>query len=450
MKKHKTILSEHQEDRELTRELFLSHIRSCVQSSVLELMESEVEGLCGPWYQPDKSSNCRRAGSDSGVLYLDGERHCVRRPRVRKAKVDGSEYEVQLHTYCRVRNLDNIAEEVIRLVAAGVSTRGAKTVRDKAPGKSTISRFWVEGSAEKLEQLRSRDLGTSTFFGLVIDGIFLTRELAVIVAVGLASDGTKSILDFAVGSSESYEVVKDLIVRIRSRGFKVNGRLFALLDGGKALHKGVLEFWPDALIQSCLVHIERQLHRHLRRQDHNECSRLMKRLRKGQGLTAGTEAARELYEFISQRNHQAKLFIENLGSTFLALHSLNVPSTLNISLLSTNLIENAIKNYRRQTKRVTRWRSKTNQADRWTAAALLSIESGFRRIKGYGELSSLIKELKKTAQPPIPTAPFRSCPLGTSSADEDDLHSTVGMVPTPGKQHIDKQSNKQELMESIR
>ena len=69
MKKHRTILAEHQEDRELTRELFLSHIRSCVQSSVLELMQSEVEALCGPWYRPDTSSNCRRAGNY--YLYLD-------------------------------------------------------------------------------------------------------------------------------------------------------------------------------------------------------------------------------------------------------------------------------------------------------------------------------------------------------------------------------------------
>jgi hypothetical protein len=74
---------------------------------------------------------------------------------------------------------------------------------------------------------------------------------------------------------------------------------------------------------------------------------------------------------------------------------LNVPLTLNVSLLSTNLIENAIHNYRRQTRRVTRWNPASNQVDRWSATALLWVERGFRKIKGHEDLGALILALKR-------------------------------------------------------
>ena len=275
MNTHTALLEQLQEEQELTRELFLAHVRGCVQASVLELMQAEVEALCGPKHYP-ANRKYRRGGSEEGVLSLDGECRKVRRPRVREQTENG-EREVQLSTYARARNLDNIAEEVIGLVAEGVSTRGVKRIKKRAPSKSGVSRMWAAGSAEKLGELRSRDLGSLPFYGLVMDGIVLSRGLVVVVAVGLCRDGSKLVLDFAVGSSESYELTKELVVRVRERGFRVDGRLLALLDGSKALHKAVLEFWPDALIQACLVHVERNLYKYLRRCDHSECARLLKR-----------------------------------------------------------------------------------------------------------------------------------------------------------------------------
>ena len=450
MNDHKSLLSEHQEEREWTRELFLSHMRGCVQASVLELMQAEVEALCGPRYDRLPGSTHRRAGSEKGVLYLDGEKRRIQRPRVRHTDGDGNEREAQLGMYARVRNLDNIAEEVVRLMSEGVSTRGVQHIKEQAPSKSTVSRLWAAGSAEKLNELRSRDLSGDAYFGLVMDGIVLSRELTVIVAVGLCSDGRKVILDFAVGSSESYEVVKDLVVRIRKRGFKVEQRLFAVLDGAEALRKAVTEFWPDAIIQACLVHAERNLRKYLARKHHGENARLMKRLRRAEGLEAGTEAAKELYQFVSGKNQQARQRLESLGDTLLAFHSLNVPATLNVSLLSTNLIENAIKNYRRHTGRVNRWRPETDQVERWTGAALVSIERGFRKIVGYRDLPALTNALATQEKISIPTAPFRTCPSGTPPIGGDVLHSAVGMPAAETGGRLDEHTNKQELTMTIR
>jgi len=107
--------------------------------------------------------------------------------------------------------------------------------------RSEVSRRWVAASAARMEELRGRDLSLESYFGLIVDGVFLTKEVVVIVAVGLCRDGRKWILDFEVGSTESYEVCRDLLRRLVARGFTVEGRLFALVDGSPALEKAILE-----------------------------------------------------------------------------------------------------------------------------------------------------------------------------------------------------------------
>ena len=111
---------------------------------------------------------------------------------------------------------------------------------------------------------------------------------------------------------------------------------------------------------------------------------------------AGREALGHLRAFLRPLNAAATLSLDEAGEALIALHKLNVPATLNVSLLSTNAIENVMRNYRGQTARVARWRLETNQISRWTATALLHVERGFHRIKGYADLPKLVVAL---AQP---------------------------------------------------
>ena len=59
------------------------------------------------------------------------------------------------------------------------------------------------------------------------------------------------------------------------------------------------------------------------------------------------EAAEAIETFLSNKNAQARDSFEEAGEELLELFRLNVPNTLNVSLLSTNCIENAFKNLRR-------------------------------------------------------------------------------------------------------
>jgi len=133
--------------------------------------------------------------------------------------------------------------------------------------------------------------------------------------------------------------------------------------------------------------------RSLRRSDHAESSRLWKRLRVAQGEVAGREALADLRRFVAASNAAALISLDEAGEQLIALHRLDLACTLHGSLLSTNAIENLMRNYRGQTAKVTCWQPASDQISQWTAAALLQVETGFRRIQGHVVLPRLRQSL---------------------------------------------------------
>jgi len=101
----------------------------------------------------------------------------------------------------------------------------------------------------------------------------------------------------------------------------------------------------------------------------------------------------ELDEFLAGKNASARASLHEGGLDLITLHLLDVPATLNSSLLNTNMIENVISNYRRVSGRVCRWRAETDQAARWLATGLTEAEKGFRKLSHSQDLSALAERL---------------------------------------------------------
>jgi transposase-like protein len=375
--------------------IFMMLLRDSLRAAAEQMLQEEVEELCGRSHRPEAGAQYRRAGSESGACHAGGRREAILRPRVRKQVGDGTEREHVLTSYAAMRRPGNNAAAVITALGAGMSTRSQAWASEGVMSKTAASRHWIEATASRIVELRERDLTKTTFFGLMLDGVVIGSDAVVVVALGLTCAGEKVVLDFEVGNSENAVVCTALVARLQRRGFApVAGcRLFAVLDGSAALQGAVLGIWPDALIQRCLVHKERNLYGYLRKGDHGEAARLWNRLRLAQGEEAGREALAQLRAFLLPLNAAASVSLEEAGDDLITLHKLNVPATLNLSLLSTNAIENVMRNYRGQTARVSRWRLETNQISRWTASALLHVERGFNRIKGHADLPALLKNL---------------------------------------------------------
>ena len=380
-------------------EALREHLRGSVREALKEIFEQEIRNLCGKRYHPE-GSNCRRAGTAPSYVMTDVGREAMERPRVRREKADGGTEEVPLKSWKMAQSRDEWEATMMRAVLCGVSTRGCKRLRpDDLVGesRSSISRLWQRKSAELVEQVQQSDLSGIDLVVLMLDGVVLSKGAVATVALGIDTSGTKHVLGFRVGSSENQEVCRDLLGNLSLRGLTPPDKryLLAVLDGSKALENALLEVFPKTLIQRCLVHKERNLKGYLSTRHWSEINRLFKRLRQSQGAEAAREALSDIEVFLKDKNQQARESLQEAHGNLLTLLELDVPNTLNRSLLSTNCIENLFKNLRSHIGRVCRWRKETAQADRWLASGLILASEGFRKISAYWEIPALISALER-------------------------------------------------------
>ena len=276
-----------QAQREDVGVVFRNWMQGVARQVVLRVLEAETRALCGALYRPEEGAECYRAGSAPGAVLHEGRKHEVRRPRVRRRKPGGGSEEVRLRSYEAAQEPGHLEEMVLRALCAGVSTREQKNVYPESPStsKSSVSRLWQREGERVLEEFRARDIERDDWLVLMLDGVRLANELWAVVALGVAEDGSKHMLDFEIGASENAAVAAALCERLAERGFapKQGCRLLCVFDGAKALRQGAKKVWGDPVFQRCLVHKERNLRRYLSKRHWSEVSKRMNRLRKVQG-----------------------------------------------------------------------------------------------------------------------------------------------------------------------
>ena len=320
--------------------VFEDFMRQQARAMLADALMEEVTAFCGTSYHPAETPTHRRAGSAPGLVVLGGVKEPMTRPRVRTVAGNGQEKEVVLETYQAAQDPKSIHDAILRALMAGVSSRGVASVFPGAPAASSsaVSQRWIVAGRKFISAFRERKLADAAFFGwfgLMLDGIVLGDGVTAIVALGLTVDGRKVILDFEIGSTENFETCRELLARIRSRGLTFEGPPLVVLDGSAALAKAVLYHFKDAKIQRCLVHKERNIRGCLSKRYHGELARLFNLLRNAEGEDAGREKVADLHRFLALHSHKAVESLEEAGDDLITLHRLNVPSTLNISLLST-------------------------------------------------------------------------------------------------------------------
>jgi transposase-like protein len=328
------------------------------------------------------------------VRTISGKETIAKR-RVRAMQEDGTEREIRLNTYEEIRRSRGLFDEILEGMCHGASSSGVGKMTGTSKG--TVATAWKARSNELLTAFRARDLSGIDVLAVYLDGVFLGKERCVVVAMAIDVNGYKHLLDFEEGSSESAEVAHGLLERISGRGLVVarDRRVLVLRDGSAAIAKAVSGFWPDAVQQECLVHVERVVCAKLSYKHKRGFVELMNVLRGVQGKAAGEEAFDGVLKFVKDRNFAAYEALSARRDGILAFHRLNVPATLNVTFLSTNHIENVMGNARGTIGRICRWHDETNQVARWMGVALLRAQSGFRRVRGHQQLGELVVALAR-------------------------------------------------------
>jgi transposase-like protein len=394
MKSNIGILAPRQAGIEDFKGVFQEQIRTMVRDGLLDLMAQEVTDLCGRSQRPD-GGIFRRAGTEAVTIRTTSGKEKIAKRRVRAIQEDGTEREIRLNTYEEIRSARGLFDEILEGMCHGASSSGVGKMTDMSKG--TVARAWKERSNELLTAFRARDLSGIDVLAVYLDGVFPGKERCVVVAMAIDVNGLKHVLDFEEGSSESAEVVTGLLGRITRRGLVVgrDRRVLVLRDGSAAIAKAVSKFWPDAVQQECLVHVERVVCTKLSHKHKRGFVELMNVLRGVQGEAAGEEAFDGALKYVKERNFAAFEALAARRDGILAFHRLNVSATLNVTFLSTNHIENVMGNARGTIGRVCRWHDETNQLARWMGVALLRAQSGFRRVRGHKELPDLVAALAR-------------------------------------------------------
>ncbi len=379
-------------------EIFNDMLRGITRQAVMDVMLSEVEQLCGAKYGRENEHVMRRAGSASGSIHIQNRTEKIDRPRVRRRNVAGKDGEVTLRTYEAAKDGSGLRDSIIRALENGVSTRAQQELHPDAKrcSKSEISRQWQETGRKRIQELRDRPLDDCTYVALMLDGVVLGKDLTAIIALGITEDGRKRMLDFDVGSSENAEICISLCNRLVQRGFRASAKyLLVILDGSKALRKAAKHTWPDCLIQRCLVHLQRNMRARLSHRWYGQLKEHFSLIRKAGNLEAANEAFDKLYSFVKKHSFEGGEILKEVRQDALMLFEISPSDHFNRSLLSTNSIENSIRNMRSIISRPKRWRQDTDMPSRWLAAAMLKAEKGFQRISRHSELPKLIKGINE-------------------------------------------------------
>lgn len=363
-----------------------------------ELLQAEVQDLCGPAHQRQPGRQAHRWGSQAGVVVLGGRKVPIQRPRARLTR--GA--EAALATYERLQNPEAMPENALRRMVRGVSCREYEgCLEPVAEGfgvkRASVSRAFVKASAKRMQDMAKRRFDEQEFVAVFIDGVPYGGEMMV-VALGVRAGkgaGEKVILGLRQGATENAEVCTDLLADLRERGLNFKGPMLFVLDGSKALTAAVKRLCgAKAQIQRCQQHKTRNVLGYLAEKYHDDIRGRMADAYACKDWREGEKRLNTLAAWLMRINHNAAGSLREGLEETLTVAKMGLPPLLARSLVTTNPIESAFSVAGKVTSRVKRWRG-GDMRQRWATVGLLRAEAGFNRLMGYREIPILQAALGK-------------------------------------------------------
>lgn len=357
------------------------------------MMQAQRAQLAGPDYQPAEVG-LRKWGWQEGSVYCGSQKLKVEHPRLRNFKE-----EIPLPVYERLKKPGEFSEEMLVRAMRGLSGRKYReTVEEISEGfgisPSSISKRLVEATAEKLREIRERDLKCFEAFAIFLDTVHRGKA-AFVVALGIDVSGQKRVLGFWEGATEHQEVAKSLFSDMESRGLRLTDEIIFVTDGGGGIIRALKDrFGEDLIHQRCTIHKDRNLQRHLPKRYRKECHRRFRQALELKDYSEARKALNELETWLAQINESAAESLREAKEQLLTLHRLEVPEILRRTLHSTNPIESIFATVRDSEGNVKRYRS-SKMSQRWLGAVLIHAEEGFRTLKGYRDIQKVIRKIKQ-------------------------------------------------------
>ena len=392
------VLTESQE----TKLALIQHHMELTRLLINHILAGDQESLTGERYSRKKPHSGRyvRWGFNRGSVRVGSEKVPVDVPRIMDREEGSS---VPLPSYEALKELPEADEKLRESVLLGISTRGydrvTRTLLDSfGMSQSSISRQFVEASADVLQEFEQRSLKETSFIALIIDGKYLARQ-QMVICLGVTEDGRKQPLGFIQTTTENADSIAELLRDLIARGLRFDEGLLFVIDGSKGLQKAIKNVFGEyAVIQRCQHHKRQNVLSYLTEEQQRHFKSKINRAQRHPDYETAKAALQALHTELSKVNRSAaRSLLEGLEET-LTLQRLGIYEDLHWAFRTTNSIESLNGHLQKYLGRIRYWRT-SDQRARWLACALTEIEERLKRIMGSTALPKLravlINEINK-------------------------------------------------------
>ena len=366
---------------------------------VSKMLEAEVDALVGARYSRGEGDpDLTRYGKNNSSVKLAGQRHPVHVPRVRNQTLK-EEVPLQAWKELKGAGTGEVNEILLNRVLHGISCRNYQKAAEDVPGaiglsSSSVSREFIEASAEKLKELNERDLAEHDIVVIFLDGKTFADD-TMIVALGVTLTGEKVMLGFVQAGTENGNVLTEFLEELRERGLRIDDGILVVIDGSKGLMAGVKKAFKDrVLIQRCQWHKRENVVSYLQKSEQKKMRNQLILAHQKPTYDEAKSALMKILKKLEDKNLSAARSLEEGLEETLTLHRLCIFELLGKSLKTTNCLESVNSRIEACCRKVTHWKN-SSQKQRWLATALLDIEPRLNRISGYKHLAILRERIQE-------------------------------------------------------
>lgn len=326
-------------------------VRGTVEETLNAMLDAEADDLCNAQryeHSPDRVDS--RAGSYKRKLHTKAGEVEVKVPKLRKQT-----FETAIIERYRRRDI-SIEEAIVQMYLAGVSVRRVEDITEALWG-TRVSSGTVSNLNQKvykhIERWRNQPL-EGDFAYVYLDGIVLKRSwggevknVSVLAAIGVDSDGFRRILGVSEGHKEDKSGWLGFLKELKKRGLK-GVRLF-ISDACLGLVDSLAEVYPDADWQRCAVHFYRNVFSHVPSGKVREVAAMLKAIHAQESREAAESKARDVVEKLKAMKLKAAAeLVENSIHETLTYYA--YPPQHWLKLKTNNPMERLLKEARRRTK----------------------------------------------------------------------------------------------------
>lgn len=294
------------------------------------------------------SGNSRNGFSSKAVITTAGQTR-IEVPRDRNGT-----YEPQLVPK-RKRRLGRTSAMILSLYARGMTTRDIKAHLAEVYGvevsHETVAKV-TDVVVEEVKSWQNRPV-EEVYPILFVDGIRIkVRDSGVVtnrvahLVVGVDVDGFKHVLGIWVQAGEGAKFWLNVFTELRNRGLR--DALIVCCDGLPGLPEAVTTIWPEAMVQTCVVHLLRASLRYVAYDQRKRLAGALKPIYTAPSLAAAEQAFAEFKVAYGPRSPGVIAVWERAWEEFIPF--LAFPAEIRKVIYTTNQIESINYQLRKVTK----------------------------------------------------------------------------------------------------